>query len=81
MDIVDHWIEDQTGKVFSLQAPFSVGRSSDNVFVLASDRASRHHALVQTRAPGEFWLTDLNSRNGVFLNRQPIQQSVRLKHP
>src|SRR5277367_3504299 len=80
MDIVDHWIEDQTGKVFSLQAPFSVGRSADNVYVIASDRASRHHALVQSRATGEFWLTDLNSRNGVFLNRQPIQQSVRLKH-
>ena len=80
MDIFDYWIEDQDGKVFSLQLPFSVGRSPDNVFVVGNDRASRHHALVQSRAAGEFWLTDLNSRNGVFLNRQPIQQSVRLKH-
>lgn len=80
MDIVDYWIEDQNGKIFSLQFPFSLGRSPDNVYVIASDRASRHHAMVQSRAPGEFWLTDLNSRNGVFLNRQPVQQSVRLKH-
>src|SRR5471030_842268 len=79
MDILSHWIEDQDRKVFALQHPFSIGRSPDNTYVIASDRVSRRHALVQARSEGEFWLTDLGSRNGVFLNRQPLQQSVRLK--
>jgi pSer/pThr/pTyr-binding forkhead associated (FHA) protein len=79
VEILSHWIEDHAGKVFSLQHPFSIGRSSDNTYVIASERVSRRHALVQARAAGEFWLTDLGSRNGVFLNRQPLQQSVRLK--
>ncbi len=79
MEILKNWIEDHTGKVYSLQHPFSIGRSADNTYVIASERVSRRHALVQARAESEFWLTDLGSRNGVFLNRQPLQQSVRLK--
>ena len=79
MEILNHWIEDQDGKVFALQYPFSIGRSSDNTYVIASERVSRRHALVQARAEGEFWLTDLGSRNGVFLNRQHLPQSARLK--
>ncbi len=79
MEILNHWIEDQDGKVFALQHPFSIGRSSDNTYVIASERVSRRHAMVQARAEGEFWLTDLGSRNGVFLNRQPLQQTARLK--
>jgi adenylate cyclase len=79
MEILKYWIEDQDGKVFALQNPFSIGRTSDNTYVIASERVSRQHALVQARAEGEFWLTDLGSRNGVFLNRQPLQQTVRLK--
>lgn len=77
--ILNYWIEDKDGKVFALQFPFSVGRSPDNTYVIASDRVSRRHALVQMRSEGEFWLSDLGSRNGVFLNRQPMQHSARLK--
>jgi class 3 adenylate cyclase len=77
--ILNQWIEDQEGKVYPLQFPFSVGRSPDNAYVIASERVSRRHALVQMRSEGEFWLTDLGSRNGVFLNRQPLQHSARLK--
>jgi len=79
VEIHNHWIEDQDGKVFALQHPFSIGRSPDNTYVVPTERVSRRHALVQARAEGEYWLTDLGSRNGVFLNRQPLQQSARLK--
>ena len=79
MEILNHWIEDHEGKVFALRHPFSIGRSPDNTYVIASERVSRRHAMVQARAEGEFWLTDLGSRNGVFLNRQPLQQTARLK--
>jgi adenylate cyclase len=79
VDILKHWIQDQDGRVFGLQTPFSIGRSPDNRYVIATERVSRRHALVQARSEGEFWLTDLGSRNGVFLNRQPLQQAVLLK--
>lgn len=78
MDILRHWLEDQDRKVFALQSPFSIGRTPNNTYVIPNEDVSRCHALVQARAEGEFWLTDLNSRNGVFLNRRPLQQSKRL---
>jgi class 3 adenylate cyclase len=79
VDILSHWLEDQDGKVFGLQSPFSIGRASNNAYVVPGNDASRHHAMVQPRTAGEYWLSDLNSRNGVFLNGRPLQQSERLK--
>jgi adenylate cyclase len=36
------------------------------------------HALIQVQNIGEFWLVDLGSSNGTFLNKRRVHQPVRL---
>ena len=55
--------------------PLTIGRSPDNGLVLADDRASRHHARLQSRG-GLLVLTDLDSTNGTRLNGNPVQEAA-----
>jgi pSer/pThr/pTyr-binding forkhead associated (FHA) protein len=55
------------GTTFTLQPVTSVGRTPDNTVVLQDAFVSSHHArLVQTN--GRWYLTDLDSTNGTFVN-------------
>src|SRR5205085_7130449 len=56
----------------------SLGREPDNQFCLSDQAISRRHCLF-TVADGEVTLTDLDSRNGTFVNGLPIKQRV-LEH-
>jgi adenylate cyclase len=47
---------------------WKLGRTAENQVVLPSEWVSRQHALVQRLANGEYYLFDLGSRNGTFLN-------------
>jgi hypothetical protein len=67
----------QTGDVFALQAYAALGRASDNHVVLPDSYVSSYHARLDRRG-GEWWLTDLDSRNGTRLNDVPITKSVPL---
>jgi adenylate cyclase len=46
--------------------------------VLESPKASRRHAIINLQDVGEFWLIDLGSSNGTFLNKRRVHQPVRL---
>jgi pSer/pThr/pTyr-binding forkhead associated (FHA) protein len=65
----------RTGEVFALSSPVTVGRAPDNGIVLPDDCVSHHHARLE-RYDGEWWLSDLGSRNGTFLNGIPISKPV-----
>ena len=57
----------------------SIGRSPRNTVALADDpMVSRKHALVRREESGEYYLSDLGSRNGTTLNGKPITAPVRL---
>lgn len=58
------------------RAPFTLGREAD--VSLANDgAASRQHAHV-SYADGDYWIEDLGSTNGTFVNRHRIRRRVEL---
>jgi DNA-binding CsgD family transcriptional regulator len=56
---------------------FVVGRGSDADLQLDHDSVSRRHAAFRG-AGGELLVEDLHSRNGTFVNGQPISGRVRV---
>jgi predicted component of type VI protein secretion system len=54
-----------------------VGRAEDCDVVLADRAVSRRHARI-VRHGDDWWLEDLGSRAGTFLNGRPIERSARL---
>jgi len=66
------------GQLFPLQSDKSVvGRHPECDVVLDVGAASRQHAQV-LRIAGEFFLEDLRSRNGTYLNGEKLQRRARL---
>lgn len=53
--------------------PFTIGRQGDNNLVLRDNRASRAHARIVTEN-GEYFVEDLDSRHGVFVNGQRVKR-------
>ena len=51
--------------------PFLIGRQGDNHLVLRDNRASRTHARIVSE-DGNYFIEDLNSRHGVFVNGQRV---------
>ncbi len=68
--------DNSTASIYSLYAVTSLGRASTNTIVFADDdTTSLEHALI-TRRNGKWWLEDLGSRNGTFLNGAAIEGAV-----
>ncbi|KKI98770.1 adenylate/guanylate cyclase domain-containing protein [Prochlorothrix hollandica] len=59
---------------------WTVGRNDDNNFVLTDRWISRNHAMVQIMETGEYYLIDLGSRNGSFVNGRRVSIPVVLRH-
>ncbi|MGB3135514.1 MAG: adenylate/guanylate cyclase domain-containing protein [Nodosilinea sp.] len=57
---------------------WTVGRGDDNNFVLPDRWISRHHAMFQGTDNGQFYLIDLGSRNGTFVNGRRVSVPVIL---
>ncbi|MBI4871383.1 MAG: FHA domain-containing protein [Candidatus Riflebacteria bacterium] len=53
----------------------TIGRSSDNHLVLPGSHVSRNHATIERTVKG-FVLTDLESKNGTFVNNKAVKSSV-----
>ncbi len=59
---------------------WTVGRSDDNNFVIPDRWISRNHALLQCMENGDFFLIDLGSRNGSFVNGRRVSVPVVLRN-
>jgi len=53
-----------------------IGRAADNDLVLPVDTVSNHHAQLE-QAEGRFWLLDLNSTNGTYVNGRQVSPGER----
>ena len=62
------------GKVVPWQGEvLYIGRAVSGGLCLTDQNVSREHAKIEQRAE-EFYLTDLGSTNGTYLNSQKVQQ-------
>jgi adenylate cyclase len=72
------WLESPGRERVPLHGNCSLGRSPKSSIVLESPKASRRHCIINLQNVGEFWLIDLGSSNGTFLNKRRVHQPVRL---
>lgn len=77
--LVNSWLVLPDGGMFELRKSCAVGRAPENDLVLDDDQISRRHAFVQAQGETEFWLVDLGSSNGTYVNGRRIAQPVELK--
>jgi adenylate cyclase len=69
------------GSRFDLRGTSTLGRSASNTLRFSGDeRIGRRHALLQCQSQGEYWVVDLGSRNGTFLNGRRVSRPMPLKH-
>ena len=59
------------------QGEHRVGRSPDSTVWLRSSSVSRHHARIRV-AGSQAFLEDLGSKNGTFLEGQPVRSTISL---
>uniref|UniRef100_B8HX44 Adenylate/guanylate cyclase n=1 Tax=Cyanothece sp. (strain PCC 7425 / ATCC 29141) TaxID=395961 RepID=B8HX44_CYAP4 len=59
---------------------WTIGRSEDNAVVVPDRWMSRNHAMLQSMGAGEFYLIDLGSRNGTFVNGRRVSVPVALQN-
>ena len=58
-----------------------IGRAEQSTIVLSGDvKVSRNHAVVQRMDNGEYFLTDLGSRNGTILNGRLVAGPTALRN-
>ena len=74
------WLESQGRDRIVIRGNCSLGRSPKSAVVLDSPKVSRRHAIINLQNVGEFWLIDLGSSNGTFLNKRRVHQPMRLCH-
>jgi len=69
----------QQGHAYPLRKErISIGRASSNDIRLADELASGHHAMLRREGP-TYVLTDQNSTNGTYVNRQRLRGAHRLQ--
>ena len=58
--------------------PLSIGRSREADIPLLDDKVSRVHCGIRF-SDGAFYLKDLKSRNGTYVNSQRVEDTVKIK--
>ncbi|MGI0486816.1 FHA domain-containing protein [Pantanalinema rosaneae CENA516] len=69
----------KTQSLMQAQGIWLIGRDRKAALPIQDKRLSRRHAAIQYREHRGFYLIDLNSTNGTFVNGEPVRQQVLLK--
>ena len=73
------WLEREDQQQHALEGSCSIGRATLNTVVVDSAKVSRLHAIIHSERARAFWLVDLGSSNGTFLNKRRIHEPARLR--
>jgi adenylate cyclase len=59
---------------------WTIGRGKENDVIIRDQCISRNHAILQSTDSGDFYLIDLGSRNGTFVNGRRVSIPVTLNN-
>lgn len=66
----------EKGQIFELKADrVTIGRHDNNDIVIVGEAVSRYHACVERSGDGGFWVRDQQSKNGVQVNGNTVNES------
>lgn len=77
--LITNLLDDKTQILMQPQNCWVIGRDRHTGIPIPDKRLSRRHALVQYVASQGFYLMDLNSTNGSYVNGEPVRRPVLLK--
>lgn len=82
MNVIDAsaWLERDDASTVPIVGSCAIGRAPTNQLVLADEKASRKHALVHKQGENEYWLVDLGSSNGSYLDGRRVSQPMALRN-
>ena len=66
------WLEGPENQRWVVGSHCTIGRSPGNTFVIDDKMVSRRHALIHCQDFDQFWLVDLGSGNGSFVNGRRV---------
>lgn len=70
----------EAGMVYPIaEDAITIGRSASSTLQIVDKRVSRHHAVLRLNRDS-FVVEDLGSKNGTFLNNEPLVGRVKLKN-
>jgi hypothetical protein len=79
-NVPDAEVEKSDGERIRIDRSCTLGRASSSDVVLPDQKVSRRHALIQAQKQYEFWLMDLGSSNGTFLNGRRVTEPALLRN-
>lgn len=77
--LITNLLHDKTQLLMQPQNWWIIGRDRNAGIPIQDKRMSRRHALVQYVVDRGFYLLDLNSTNGSYVNGEPVRRPVLLK--
>ncbi|HEY9753021.1 MAG TPA: FHA domain-containing protein [Coleofasciculaceae cyanobacterium] len=77
--LVTNLSEGQSRTLYQPQMVWTLGRHREAAVPLKDQTLSRQHAVIMYIPDAGFFLIDLNSMNGTYVNNQRIHQRYRLK--
>lgn len=72
------WLEGHGGQSWRLGDKCSIGRAATNDIVIDDGKVSRGHALIHKQDAAEYWVVDLGSGNGTYINGRRVTLATRL---
>ncbi len=73
------WLEHDDASKVPVLGSCSIGRAPGNQLVLTDEKASRKHALIHRQGEHEYWLVDLGSSNGSYVDGRRVSQPMALR--
>lgn len=77
--LVTNLVEGKTQNLYQPQGIWPIGRDRNLAISIPDRRLSRRHAVIQYIQNQGFYLVDLESTNGSFLNGEPVHGRLLLK--